>query len=114
MNGSAPKFLSASTIEKDKVEDLNGEDIGHIEELMIDLDFGTVAYAALSFKDKLFAVPWEALSLKEGEHRFVFHHDRSLLEESEGFDRGNWPLSNERKWLTDVYSKYGFAPYWEK
>jgi PRC-barrel domain len=45
------------------------EDLGTIEHLMIDLENGRVAYAVLSFGgflgmgDKLFAIPWSALTV---------------------------------------------------
>ena len=41
--------LSASSIASDKVKNLEGEDLGKIEELMIDLKSGRVAYAVVSF-----------------------------------------------------------------
>ena len=65
-----PDFLSASTIKGDKVVNRAGEDLGKIEELMIDLQDGRVAYAVLSFGgflgmgDKLFAIPWKAFTLR--------------------------------------------------
>src|SRR5262245_25714035 len=44
-----------------------GEDLGKIEDIVIDMDSRQIAYAVLSFGgflgfgDKLFAIPWEAL-----------------------------------------------------
>ena len=58
-----PEFLSASTIKGDKVINTAGEDLGKIEELMLDLRDGRIAYAVLSFDgflglgNKLFAIP---------------------------------------------------------
>ena len=58
--------LSASTLAGDSVRNPAGEDLGMIDELMIDIPSGRVAYAVLSFGgflglgDKLFAVPWSA------------------------------------------------------
>ena len=72
-----PRVLSASTINGDAVVNSNGDKLGQIEELMIDLDNGRVAYAVLSFGgflgigDKLFAIPFEALQLDTENHRFV-------------------------------------------
>ena len=59
--------LSASSLKGDNVVNHQGEDLGKIEEIMIDLDRGRIAFAVLSFGgflgmgDKLFAIPWEAL-----------------------------------------------------
>jgi hypothetical protein len=45
----APRVLSASTINGDAVHNPQGEDLGHIKDLMIDVATGRVAYAVLSF-----------------------------------------------------------------
>jgi sporulation protein YlmC with PRC-barrel domain len=113
-----PDFLSASTIKTDRVIDTAGEDLGRIEELMIDLDNGRVAYAVMSFggflgmADKLFAIPWQALSLRPREHAFVLDISRDVLERAEGFDRDNWPLTREE--LSRTYTYYGYQPYWQR
>jgi len=65
-----PDFLSAGTIKGDRVVNRDGDNLGKIEELMIDLQDGRVAYAAVSFGgflglgDKSFSIPWRALSLR--------------------------------------------------
>ena len=41
--------LSGSSLKGDRVVNYKGEDLGKIEEIMIDLDRGRVAYAVLSF-----------------------------------------------------------------
>ena len=69
--------LSASALKGDKVVNRQGEDLGKIEELMIDLDRGRIAYAVLSFGgflgmgDKLFAIPWQAFGVDTAEKRLV-------------------------------------------
>ncbi|MDY9925365.1 PRC-barrel domain-containing protein [Methanosarcina sp.] len=113
-----PEFLSASTIRGDKVINTAGEDLGKIEELMIDLRDGRVAYAVLSFGgflglgNKLFAIPWNALSLRVHEHAFVLDIPKETLEKAEGFDKDNWPVTS-REWLSSMYSYYGYQPYWQ-
>jgi len=93
-----PDFLSASTIKGDKVVNAAGEDLGKIEELMIDLRDGRLAFAVLSFGgflglgDKLFAIPWQALRLKLHDHAFVLDVPKDVLEKAEGFDKDNWPI----------------------
>lgn len=114
-----PEFLSTSTIKGDKVVNTAGDDLGKIEELMIDLDDGRIAYTVLSFGgflglgNKLFAIPWNALSLKLHEHAFVLNVPKETLEKAEGFDKDNWPVTN-REWLSNTYSYYGYQPYWQR
>ncbi|AKB68790.1 PRC-barrel domain-containing protein [Methanosarcina mazei] len=114
-----PEFLSASTIKGDKVVNTAGEDLGKIEELMIDVDDGRIAYAALSFGgflgmgNKLFAIPWQALKLRLHEHTFLLDIPKETLERAEGFDKDNWPAA-DREWLSDTYTYYGYQPYWQR
>ncbi|HWQ48868.1 MAG TPA: PRC-barrel domain-containing protein [Methanosarcina sp.] len=113
-----PDFLSASTIKGDKVVNRAGEDLGKIEELMIDLEDGRVAYAALSFGgflglgSKLFAIPWQALEMKLHDHAILLDIPKDVLEKAEGFDKGHWPVTT-REWLSAMYSYYGYQPYWQ-
>jgi sporulation protein YlmC with PRC-barrel domain len=60
-----PLFLTARTINGDKVINMTGEHLGKVEDLIIDLENGRIAYAVLSFGgfldlgNKLFAIPWK-------------------------------------------------------
>jgi sporulation protein YlmC with PRC-barrel domain len=113
--------LSASSLIGDNVKNPHGEDLGKIEEIMIDTDNGRVAYAVLSFGgflgigDKLFAIPWDALRVAPEEKAFVINIDRETLENAPGFDKDNWPQtpSGDDDWLASVYDYYDTPPYWE-
>ena len=91
------RVLSAGNLVGDRVRNSKGEDLGKIEEIMIDLPTGRVAYAVLSFGgfigigDKLFAVPWSALQVDEGKQELVLDIDRKVLESAPGFDKNDWP-----------------------
>jgi sporulation protein YlmC with PRC-barrel domain len=112
------RLLSASTLSGDKVFNLAGEDLGKIEDFMLDMESGRIAYAVLSFGgvlgigDKLFAVPPEALVLDEHKQCFVLDADKSQLKDAPGFDKDHWPDFADRTWGTQVYSYYGRKPYW--
>lgn len=114
------RVLSASTLAGDRVRNSGGDDLGKIEELMIDIPSGRVAYAVLSFGgflgmgNKLFAVPWNALTLDEDEHEFVLNVDKNVLENAPGFDKDNWPDMANPNWGSQVYGHYGYKPYWEE
>jgi len=110
--------LSASTIINTSVENPSGENLGKIEELMIDLNSGRIAYAVVSFGgflgigDKLFALPFEALKVDTINEKIILDVDKETLENAPGFDKDNWPDVTEHAWLVDVYSYYGYPPYW--
>ena len=85
---------------------------------MIDLENGRIAYAVLSFGgflgmgDKLFAIPWSALTVDKVEKRFILNVDKEVLKRASGFDKDNWPNMSDRTWGTGVYTYYGAKPYW--
>jgi sporulation protein YlmC with PRC-barrel domain len=113
------RVLSADTLTGDTVVNRKNEDLGKIEHLMIDLDSGRVAYAVLSFGgflgmgDKLFAIPWKALTVDTSEKRFVLDLDKERLEQAPGFDKANWPDMADRSWGEGVYKYYDAEPYWD-
>ena len=112
------RTLGATTLIHDKVVNLNGEPVGKIEELMIDVTTGRVAYAVLSFGGilgfgaKLFAMPWSALTVDETKKRFVVNVQREALEKMPGFDKDHWPDLNDLEYATGVYRQWGVTPFW--
>jgi len=114
-----PKVLSASTISSDRVKNAAGDDLGKIEDVMIDVDSGRIAYAVLSFGgfmkvgNKLFAIPWQALRLDAVNKQFVLNVDKSVLEKAPGFDKDNWPDMADPTFGNNIYRHYGYKPYWE-
>lgn len=110
--------LSASTMKGDSVRNREGEDLGEIEEIMLDVRSGRVAYAVLSFGgflgmgEKLFAIPWEALELDQENERFVLGVDQDTLENAPGFEEDEWPEFADQTWGEEIHAHYGYEPYW--
>jgi sporulation protein YlmC with PRC-barrel domain len=113
-----PRVIAADTLTGNKVVNLEKEDLGRIEHLMIDLESGRVGYAVLSFGglpgmgDKLFAIPWSFLAVDTVEHRFILNVDKELLKADPGFDKDHWPNMADHTWGSKVYTYYGAKPYW--
>ena len=112
------RVMSASSLSGDRVRNTAGDDLGKVKELMIDVPSGRVAYAVLSFGgvlgmgNKLFAIPWNALTLDEDEKQFILNVDKRTLENAPGFDDNNWPDMADESWGTQIHSYYGVQPYW--
>ncbi len=113
------RVLAASTLAGDQVKNSAGEDLGKVDEIMIDIPAGKVAYAVLSFGgflgmgNKLFAVPWSALRLDEDKKHFIFDVDKKKLENAPGFDKDNWPDMADTSWGARIFSYYGAEPHGE-
>lgn len=113
------RILSSSSLTGDKVVDSAGEKLGSIDDLMIDLDRGDIAYAVLSvgglfgMGDKLFAIPWSAFRVDTVEKQLVLNVNKDKLEQAPGFDKDNWPDFADQSWGESVHSHYGTTPSWK-
>ena len=118
-DGPGPDVVDAASLEGDEVVNANGDNLGRIEAIMLDVTSGRVAYAVLSFGgflgmgSKLFAIPWSALTLDARQKRFVLDASRERLESAPGFDKDHWPSMADRAWATDVHDYYDATPYWD-
>ena len=111
-------ILSASTLSGDKVFNSAGEDLGKIEDFMLDMESGRIRYAVLSFGgllgvgNKLFAVPADALEVDRNRKCTILDVDQQTLENAPGFDKDSWPDFADSEFGRTVYAHYGRAPYW--
>ena len=107
------RVLAASTLAGDSVRNAEGDDLGNLDQIMIDIPSGRVAYAVLSFGgvlgmgDKLFAVPWRALALDTANKRFTLNVPKDRLKEAPGFNKDKWPSMADKAWATGVHHFYG-------
>ncbi len=118
-DGPGPYIMAADTLEGDSVTNNEGESLGEIKSIMVDVPRGRVAYAVLSFGgvlglgEKLFAIPWSALTLDTNNKCFILDVDKQTLKNASGFDKSHWPSMADLSWARDLHSHYGRRPYWE-
>ena len=107
------RIINAKTLIGEKVVNLQEEDLGKLEAIMIDTTNGKVAYAVLSFGgflglgDKLFAIPWDTLRLDTENERFILDIPKDRLESAPGFDKDHWPDMVDPQWSAEIHSYYG-------
>jgi sporulation protein YlmC with PRC-barrel domain len=94
----------------------DGEELGEVQELVLDLHGGCVRYAVLSFGgflgigDKYFAVPWHAMTLNRTDDRdqhFVINIDAERLKGAPGFSQDKWPDFANEKFSVEIDKFYG-------
>jgi len=61
--------------------------------------------------EKLFAVPWNALTLETKNKRFVLNVEKDRLKGAPGFDKSHWPDMADQSWARTIHSYYGTEPY---
>jgi len=117
-SGPGPEVMAADTLEGDRVMNRQGEMLGDIQDIMIDVQRGCVAYAVMScggflgVGDKLFAIPWQALVLDPDRRCFVLDAQKERFDEAPGFDKEHWPSMADSRWAGEVHEFYGVRPYW--
>ena len=118
-SGPGPEVMAASDFEGEDVVNRTGETLGDIEEIMLDVRSGRIAYAVLSaggflgIGEKYFAIPWGALTLDTDRKCFILDVDKDRLLNAPGFDKDHWPSMADPTWAAEVYGYYGTQPYWE-
>jgi len=115
--GPGPHLMGADTLIGNDVYNRDGEDLGDVKEIMLDMRSGRVSYAVLSFGgfmgmgEKLFAVPWDALKLDTENKRFTLNVNKQQLESAPGFDKDHWPDMADATWEKSIHAYYGTKPY---
>ena len=93
--------LSSNTLIGDPVRNPAGEELGEVKEIMLDLDSGRVAYVVmasgglLGMGDSYFAIPWSMLTVDTDDKAVVVDVDKETIENAPGFDKDDWPSSEE-------------------
>ncbi|HEX8038173.1 MAG TPA: PRC-barrel domain-containing protein [Chryseosolibacter sp.] len=105
--------LTASSIISSRIQNPRGEDLGKIDNLMVNVHSGEVEYAVVEFGSflgiggKLFAVPFNELRLNPENKTFVLNRDIAYLKNSPGFDKSHWPDTNDHSYFENVRMYYG-------
>ncbi len=102
------------------IRDTQGDEIGKLEEIMIDVGSGCISYAVLSVRDtpgsrpSLLAVPWEALTPEVDREALSLDQRRSELVQPPLFElnrQSTGPGTADREREDDL--DYGYDPYWD-
>lgn len=99
------------------VSNHENEDLGEIEDLVVDAKTGQIRYAAVSMGgflglgDELFAVPWNAIKIgveddDPDDYIAVLNVDKQRMENARGFDEDNWPNFGDQTWQRENDKRY--------
>ncbi|MBL0319305.1 MAG: PRC-barrel domain-containing protein [Alphaproteobacteria bacterium] len=110
-------LLSASTLNGNDVKNAEGENLGHVKDIMIDTENNRVSYYVLSFGgilgmgDKLFAIPPEAMKLNRNDKCFILNIDKDRLKNENGFDKDKWPNMADETFRSNLYHHYNITDH---
>jgi len=98
---------------------INNENIGKVEDLVVDVNTGRVVYGVGSFttvKDssgKLYAYPWPAGTYSTTTRTYDLDMDTARLQGAPSFTTTTYPNFTDDEFVTRTYKTYNQTPYWQ-
>jgi sporulation protein YlmC with PRC-barrel domain len=114
---SCSNITPATTLEGHMIIAADGQAIGKVREIMLDLQAGRIVYVVVStggflgFGNKLFALPWSALTFDATRRCLLLAISSERLKSAPHFDKHHWPSMVDCTWAS-VDRHYGREPYW--
>jgi len=102
-----------------KVVNKTDEKLGKIDDLLIDTRNGYAVFGVVSeggvagIGDKLIAIPWTAFDVlpnSDGDATVVLDSTKEQLKNAPNFDKKEWPLIGERKWMARTHDYFKTEP----
>lgn len=111
---SAALDMRASKVIGMKVHNAQGENLGKIDDIIVDVNNERVSYAILAFGgtmgmgSKLFAYPVSLFQPSADRDTLVLNVDKDRLKSAPGFERKNWPDWGEKSaYRSDIERYFG-------
>lgn len=109
-------LIGADKVQGTTIYNTRGDDLGEVDDLMIDKLTGKVAYAVVTYGGFLGigtdrrALPWGVLTYDTNLNGYVVSADDDVLRSAPaGADEREL---NDRTWGSRLYEHYGVPPYW--
>jgi sporulation protein YlmC with PRC-barrel domain len=110
-------LIPAEKVNGTNVYNLQGEELGSVDDILIDKVSGRAVYAIMAFGgflgmgEKQHPLPWSTLKYDERKGGYVVNLDKNLLQDAPTYDR-----SSSFEWTSDygrrVDKYYGAPSYW--
>jgi sporulation protein YlmC with PRC-barrel domain len=114
--GRHAPLLGTTSFYGDSAYDRSGKFVGELEELVLDLGSGRVAFAVLAIggflgmRRKMVAVPWSMVTIDQIHQRCVINIDLSRLMDAPSLDEDPWPHMADGRWAAKVHDYFGCKP----
>lgn len=108
-------LIAGGKVSGTNVFNTTGDNIGEIDDVMIDKRSGKVAYAVMSFGGFLgigqdyHPLPWQLLKYDTNLGGYVVNVGRDELEKAPVYPKSEW---GDRAVETKLHDYYGVGPYW--
>lgn len=101
------RLVRASEFLDEEIENAEGDDIGELEDIVVNLNDSKVHFAVADlddwgFDDKLFALPIQAFRMNEDGDELVLNLSKNQIDENRGFDESKWPDMNDPAFVSEM------------
>jgi hypothetical protein len=111
-------LISAGTIRGTPVYNTDGEELGSVNDLMVDTETGRIAYALMSFGgflgigERYHPLPWAVLKYDRSRRGYVVPLNKAALIDAPTYGRGDAPRWGERAYEERIHDYYKTNRYW--
>lgn len=113
------RIIGAGELLAAEVVDRDGALIGHLRDLLIDLQVGRIAYGLVAldlvpgWSERVIAVPWNAMHI-DGDGKLRINARRDWIERGPALPMGLLANLLDHEWAEFIHSYFGARPYWER
>jgi hypothetical protein len=106
------KLWLGTTILRNRVRTSTGEDVGKIEDIVLDSTNERILYGVMSLEGypELLVVPWSSFSTSPWPDYMLLNVDRKTLERAPTVDPAEWPNVSDPNWEDRIRHYYGMDP----
>lgn len=108
----AQAWVYSNRVLGNAVKNPRGEELGKLEEIVINLDEGRPVYVVLSLAsgllkaDKLLAVPWSLVTVSSDVGTLILNIDGQILDNVPVFEKDRWPDMSDPRWAESVHTYF--------
>ncbi|MFM0523220.1 PRC-barrel domain-containing protein [Caballeronia jiangsuensis] len=110
--------MAASDLLNTTVLSSDGQKVGKVSHIVVDVQSSCIAYAVLSsggffgIGETLQALPWNVLTFNKSQKCFRVHATAARVKGEPGFDKNHWPVMADAAWGVSLHKYYERPPYW--
>ncbi len=111
-SGQKQEITNASDVQKFSVQTAQGEKLGKVDKVVLDLQQGQIGYVIVSAaqgNDK-YIIPWKALKAQPQQQALVLNISADMLKQA---PKGDIQQVLNQDQGRKIHQYYGVAPYWE-
>lgn len=113
MTSTRTQSISIGHLLNEHVSDVEGRDIGRVEDLVLDQESGSMDFAVVRFGGFLgmggryHLIPWELLTIDPERRAFTMDVTKEKVERAPAFDSGNVPDTDDSEYMNAVFNYWG-------